>query len=69
MDRIPITSSRIRSVRFDRASLTLEIEFTNGRVYQYLDVPEPVYLGLLKAASGGRYFLDRIRDTYRFLRL
>jgi hypothetical protein len=69
MDRIPITSSHIQSVGFDRATLTLEVQFTSGRVYQYLDVPEPVYLGLMKAPSAGRYFLDRIRDTYRFTRL
>jgi hypothetical protein len=69
MDRIPVNSSHILSVGFDRATQTLEVEFTNGRVYQYLDVPEPVYLGLLKAASAGRYFLERIRDAFRFIRL
>ena len=37
MDRVPVSSSHIRSVGFDRATLTLDVEFTNGRVYRYLD--------------------------------
>jgi hypothetical protein len=57
MDRVPITSSHIRSVGSDRASLTLEIEFTNGRESPYLDVPGSIYAGPLKAGSVGRYFI------------
>ena len=69
MERVAISSSHIRSVGFDHATLTLEVQFTNGRVYQYLDVPESVHRGLLSARSAGRYFADRIRDAYRFVRL
>jgi hypothetical protein len=32
------------------------------------DVPEPAYLGILKAVSAGHYFNDRIQDSYRFVR-
>ena len=69
VERVLVISSHIRSVGFDRETLTLEVRFTNGRVYQYLDVPESVYCGLLSARSAGRYFNDRIRDVYRFIRV
>jgi hypothetical protein len=69
MDRVPISSSNIRSLGFDSATMTLEVQFMDGRVYQYLDVPKSVYQGLLDARSAGRFVLERGRDSYRFVRL
>ncbi len=51
-------------------SQTLEIEFTNGAVYQYFDVPPDVYRGLMAAESHGRYFHQHVRDkSYRYQRM
>ena len=55
MNRIPVASSNIRSIGYDRQSATLEVEFTSGDVYQYLNVPEHLYNGLLQAASPGQF--------------
>jgi len=66
MKRNPVTSSTLASVGYDAPSRTLEIEFRNGRVYQYFDVPQEVYEGLLSADSVGRYFIAQIRDRYRY---
>ena len=43
MERGSVKSSMIKSLGYDASSFLLEVEFTNGRVYQYLDVPSDVY--------------------------
>jgi hypothetical protein len=58
MERLNVSSSNLSSVGYDSATKTLEIEFNNGRVYQYYNVPESEYDGLMKATSKGKY-LDR----------
>ena len=65
MDRTPVRSSNIRSVGYDPASRTPEVEFHSGGLYQYSGVPEPVSQGLMGAASKGAYFHDHIKDRYR----
>jgi len=35
-----VASTTIRAVRYDPASETLDIRFTNGHIYRYEDVPE-----------------------------
>jgi hypothetical protein len=66
MDRAPVQSSNIRSVGYDSASRTLEVEFHTGSIYQYFGVPEAVYQTLMRAASKGAYFQEHIRDRYSF---
>jgi hypothetical protein len=64
MDRAPVQSSNIRSVGYDSASRTLEVEFHTGSIYQYFGVPEAVYQTLMRAPSKGTYFHDHIRDRF-----
>jgi hypothetical protein len=64
MRRLPVKSSVVRSVGYDRAERILEIEFHNDRVYRYFVVPHGVYQDLLAAPSLGRYFNDNVRDRY-----
>ena len=68
MKRNPVTSANLASVGYDATSRTLEVELRNGRVYQYSDVPQEVYEGLVSADSVGRYFISRVRDQYRYAR-
>lgn len=58
MLRTSVISSNLRSVGYDDATQVLEVEFRNGRVYQYYNVPLSAYNGLMSAASHGTY-LDR----------
>jgi hypothetical protein len=69
MHRHPVVSSNLKSIGYDLASQTLEIEFHSGQVYQYFGVPEKVYRELIAASSHGKYFHKRIRDRYRHKRL
>lgn len=68
MKRQMIESSMIRSVGYDEASRTLEVEFMSGGIYEYYNVPPQAYKELLAAASHGRYFLANIRDVYPYRR-
>ncbi len=64
-ERTPVRSSALRSVGYEQR--VLEVEFTNGAVYQYFDVPPEVYRGLMAAESHGRYFDQHVRDkSYRY---
>ena len=40
MDRYSVASSNISAVGYDEQSETLEVEFLNGSIYQYYNVPE-----------------------------
>ena len=62
MNRIPVTSSNLRSVGYDQATSTLEVEFRHGGIYQYFDVPEARYEGLMSAYSKGSYFDTFIKN-------
>jgi hypothetical protein len=66
MNRTPVQSSNVASVGYDPDTLTLEVEFTNGMVYQYFDVPEVEYHNLISADSVGRYLSHNIRNSYRY---
>ena len=66
MERVPITSVTVASAGYDPASETLEIEFTNGRVYQYYQVPAAIYEQFMEADSKGRFFNFSIRSAYPY---
>ena len=69
MERTPVSSSNIRSVGYDSDSSILEIEFNNGTVYQYANVPQFEYDGLMSAASHGSYFSANIKSRYAYSRV
>ena len=63
MLRTSVSSSNLSSVGYDADTQTLEIEFLNGTIYQYFNVPPSVYDGLMKANSHGKYFHSNIREA------
>ena len=63
MKRQPVSSSNLRSVGYDPETKTLEVEFQNGSVYQYFNVPNNVYRELMAAPSHGRYF-HKVHSEY-----
>lgn len=69
MLRQTVTSDTIKSVGYSTLSGTLEIEFTNGSLYQYSDVPEPFYRELMAAPSHGTYFNEHVREWYHFRKI
>ena len=69
MERTPVDSTNIASVGHEESSGVLEIEFTNGTLYQYFDVPRHVYDELKGAPSPGGYLAANIKGNYRFSRV
>lgn len=61
-------SSNIARFRYEVETLTLEVEFKNGNIYQYFDLPEPVYVAFCQAASKGTFLNQNIRGVYRYAR-
>ncbi len=67
MQRVQVSSSNIRSIGYNPQSSVLEVEFTSGDVYQYFNVPERLYDGLLQAASPGQFLdINIIKYGYRY---
>lgn len=64
MDRTPVESSNLKSVGYDRATSTLEVEFQNGKVFQYADVPMGTHAGLMAAESPGAYFARNVKPSF-----
>jgi KTSC domain len=69
IERQPIVSSNLATVGYDAADLILEVEFTNGHIYQYYDVPEAVYHELIGSESPGSYLNTQIKNQYRYARI
>ena len=64
MRRRPVTSASVRSIGYDMDSSTLELEYVNGSIYRYYEVPQPTYAGLLAAASIGSYVNTEIKPYF-----
>jgi len=69
LDRIHVDSSNLVDIGYDPSSMTLEVGFKNGTLYQYFDVPETVYQQLMQAESHGTFFNANVRNSYRYLKL
>lgn len=69
MNRQPVSSSNVMSIGYDEATMTLEVEFQNGTVYQYYDVPEVIYQQLLLAPSAGRFLNENVKGVFRYSRM
>jgi hypothetical protein len=65
MQRQPVSSSNIASIGYDQTAQILEVEFLNHTVYQYFNVPIPVYEALMAAGSHGTYLNVNIKSHYQ----
>ena len=64
MQRTPITSSTLKSAAYAKG--VLEVEFQEGSVYRYFDVPAEVAEAFLASDSKGHHLVTFIRGRYRF---
>jgi len=64
MDRKRVNSSRLRSVGYDEKNQVLEIEMSNGQVWQYTKVSPEVYRRFMAAPNPTSYFDDKIAEEY-----
>jgi len=64
MKRERIDSSRIKRSGYDTKSAIFEVEFTNGEIWQYHDVPKNVWEAFIGSESKGSYFHHKIKYRY-----
>ncbi len=64
MDRVSVTSSMVRSIGYEEASQTLEVEFNSGLIYQYYNVPRIIHEQLLAAESMGKFINFQIKPHF-----
>lgn len=61
-------SSNIARFAYDNTNYVLKVEFKNGGIYDYFDVPQPVFEGMRNAPSKGQYLAQQIKGNYRYAR-
>jgi hypothetical protein len=64
-----LNSSNLRAASFEPWSATLTIEFRNGSIYEYTNVPPVIYDRLFASDSPGRFHHENIKDRFRFRRI
>ena len=64
-----LESKLLAASAYDAGKCLLYMRFRSGDVYQYFEFPEEQYQEFLDAESQGRYFLNYIRNDFRYERL
>ena len=64
MERKRVNSSRLRSIGYDEKNQVLEIEMSNGQVYQYSKVSPEVHRRFMAAPNPTSFFDDKIAEEY-----
>jgi len=64
MERKRVNSSKLRSVGYDERSQTLEVELSNGQVWQYPKVYPEVYRRFMAAPNPSSFYDDKIAEDY-----
>lgn len=65
----PMESSNIHSHGYDANNRTLAVQFKNGGLYHYNDVPPAVAADFANAKSAGSFFAKEIRFNYESTRI
>lgn len=60
----PIKSSMFAGQHYEPNTRKLTVQFTNGAVHEYDDVPMDKYETFIAGASPGRFFNDRIKPNH-----
>ena len=69
INRCTVNSSSLAAIAYDSATSTLDIEFTSGAAYRYINVAAEAARELIAAPSLGRYFVTEIKGRYPYTRL
>ena len=69
MEKYSVASSNVASIGYDEQYQTLEVEFLNGSIYQYYNVPANISDQLMKEPSKGRFLYTYIQNAYPFSRV
>lgn len=68
MDMVPVSSSNLSFVGYDRDTSVLRIQFKHG-IYDYLGVPIHIYEQLLSSPSKGKFHARYIKNSFPYQRV
>lgn len=69
MTWLPLESKMFTSVAYDDEKCILYLRFRSGDVYRYFEFFHDGFRQFLCAESKGRYFLNNIRNCFRYERM
>lgn len=67
--RAPVESTALTGVGYSKRIHALEIEFHDGLIYRYTEVPAALYKGLLAADSKARFYNRNVRGKFHCRRV
>lgn len=59
-------SPNVVRIGYDRKFNIMQVEFMNGKKYDYKDVPESTWLEAIQAPSIGNFLVERVKGCYRY---
>lgn len=62
-------SSVIANIKYNAASMNLDIRFISGNIYRYKKVPAELYTKIIHASSKGKFFNEHIKGLFEFEQL
>jgi hypothetical protein len=69
VDLIAVKSSSVKSIGYDEDLQALYVQFIEGEIYEYFNVPEDDFIGLMQATSIGWFVNKRIKPYYDYRKL
>lgn len=64
-----IESSNLVKTEYDTQTKKMLVEFKNGTVYEYDEVPHQVYTQFRMSESQGKFFSSKISKTYKYKKI
>jgi len=65
---VEVSSTNIKAIGYDSDTNEMYVEFRNGSMYKYIDVPEEVYVRLINAHSIGSVF-QSIKNQFHSIKI
>ena len=67
MSWVSVDSSNIDKIKHENNNLY--VLFSNGSIYEYIDVPHNIYQNMLTSQSKGKYLHQYIKGIYQYSKL
>jgi hypothetical protein len=69
INHMPVQSSSVRSIGYDKESGELHVTFNDGGRYMYHGVPENVHQSLMMSGSKGNFLHHNVKNAFEFTKL
>ena len=64
-----VLSTEIEWIGYEQKTNMLQVEFIEGGIYQYQNVPKNIYDNFLSADSHCRYFETSVKGRYQYRKI